>query len=131
TLRSVETNFVSVKGVTPVDCRRFCAEKASDFNKSQQPSTRGLQQVQYQSLKNNKFQQVSTRVAIWFGTRGSEVQILSPRPFIFSDLQPSGENQSRPTWSWARCSSFRIGMNAALRAYGRVHDHLKIDYPAG
>src|SRR6478672_12990596 len=58
--------------------RRFCAEKASNFNKSQQLSTSGVQQVQYQSVRNNKFQQVSIRVGICFGTRGSEVQILSP-----------------------------------------------------
>jgi hypothetical protein len=37
----------------------FVAAKASDFNKSQQLSTSGLQQVQYQSVRNNKFQQVS------------------------------------------------------------------------
>ena len=81
-LRGVETNFVSLQGVTPLDCRRFCAEKASDFNKSQQLSTSGPLEVQYQSLGNNKFQQVSISVGIWFGTRGSEVQILSPRPLF-------------------------------------------------
>jgi hypothetical protein len=51
-----------------LNCRRFCAEKASDFTKSQQVSTSGVQQVQYQSVRNNKFQQVSIRVGIWFGT---------------------------------------------------------------
>jgi hypothetical protein len=35
----------------------FVAAKASDFNKSQQLSIIGAQQVQYQSLKNNKVQQ--------------------------------------------------------------------------
>jgi hypothetical protein len=49
---------------------RFCAEKASDFNKSQHLSTSGLQQVQYQSVRNNKFQQISIGYGIWFGTRG-------------------------------------------------------------
>ena len=43
---------------------------------------------------------------------------LSPT-ILFSDLHPSGENQNRPTWSWLRWSSFRTGMDAALRAYGR------------
>jgi hypothetical protein len=38
------------------NCRRFCAEKAFDFNKSQQLSKSGVQQVQYQSVRNNKFQ---------------------------------------------------------------------------
>jgi hypothetical protein len=61
--------------------------KASNFNKAQQLSTNDLQQVQYQSLKNRKFQQSSISSGIWFGTRGSEVQILSPRPFIFRDLR--------------------------------------------
>jgi len=60
--------------------------KAPDFYKSQQLSTSGPQQVQYQSLKNKKSQQIPIDYGIWFGTRGSEVQILSPRPFIFSDL---------------------------------------------
>jgi hypothetical protein len=32
------------------------AAKASSFNKSQQVSTSGTQQLQYQSLKNLKFQ---------------------------------------------------------------------------
>jgi len=59
---------------------KIVAAKASDFNKEQQTSTSGKQQVQYQSLRNNKFQQVSIGFGIWFGTRGSEVQILSPRP---------------------------------------------------
>jgi hypothetical protein len=57
-------------GSLPGGCRRFCAEKAFDFYKSQQPSTNGLQQLQYQSVRNNKFQQVSIRVGICFGTRG-------------------------------------------------------------
>src|SRR5216684_3655739 len=38
------------------------AVKASDFNKEQQLSTNDRQQVQYQSVRNNKFQQASTRV---------------------------------------------------------------------
>src|ERR1044071_3657516 len=57
--------------------------KASNFNKAQQLSTNGMQQVQYQSVRNIKFQRISIGFGIWFGTRGSEVQILSPRP-IFS-----------------------------------------------
>ena len=54
--------------------------KASNFNKSQQLSTNGTQQVQYQLFRSPKFQQASISVETWFGTRGSEVQILSPRP---------------------------------------------------
>jgi hypothetical protein len=69
-LQCVAIKFVSMAG-HPTKCRRFCAEKASDFNKSQQRSTSGLQQVQYQSLKNLKLQQVSISSGIWFGTRWS------------------------------------------------------------
>src|SRR5216684_8633368 len=72
-----------------LNCRRFCAVKASGFNKFQQVSMNSSQQVQYQPLTNSKFQWSSTRVGIWFGTRGSEVQILSPRPFIFSQIRAS------------------------------------------
>jgi hypothetical protein len=36
----------------------FVSVKASDFNKTQQLSTSGSQQVQYQSVINNKFQQI-------------------------------------------------------------------------
>jgi hypothetical protein len=74
----------------------FEVAKASNFNKSQQLSTSGVQQVQYQSVKNNKFQQVSIRIGIWFGTRGSEVQILSPRPihsFQFQTAENRFENR--------------------------------------
>jgi hypothetical protein len=48
----------------------------------------GPQQLQHQSLGNNKILQVSIGNGIWFGTRGSEVQILSPRP-IFSYIYVS------------------------------------------
>jgi len=49
----------------------FVAAKAPNFNKFQQSSTSGPQTVQQQSLKNNRIQQVSTRLGIWFGTRRS------------------------------------------------------------
>ncbi|HZL65975.1 MAG TPA: hypothetical protein VFC29_01450, partial [Candidatus Limnocylindrales bacterium] len=55
--------------------------KASKNLKLQQISTTGTQQVPYQSVTNLNFQQISITYGIWFGTRGSEVQILSPRPF--------------------------------------------------
>jgi hypothetical protein len=48
----------------------FVVVKASAFNKPQQFSTSGSQQVQYQSVTNRKFQQTSTSPGIWFGTRG-------------------------------------------------------------
>ena len=64
----------------------FVAVKASKSHKVQRTSTSGLQQVQYQSVKNYKIPQRSIGDRIWFGTRGSEVQILSPRPFIFKQI---------------------------------------------
>ena len=64
----------------------FVAVKASKSHKVQRTSTSGPQQVQYQSVKNYKIPQRSIGDRIWFGTRGSEVQILSPRPFIFKLL---------------------------------------------
>jgi hypothetical protein len=75
--------------------------KASNFNKSQQLSTNGMQQVQYQSLKNLKFQQVSIGVEHWIrdqGVGGSNP--LSPTIY-FNHLQSiSGpvliENSNRP-----------------------------------
>lgn len=45
--------------------------KTGDFNNSQQLSTSGLQQIQYQSVRNTKFQQNSIGYGIWFGTRWS------------------------------------------------------------
>jgi len=57
--------------------------KASKNRTVQQLSRTGMQQVPYQSLTITKFQRNSISFGIWFGTRGSEVQILSPRP-IFS-----------------------------------------------
>jgi S1-C subfamily serine protease len=56
--------------------------KASKNLKLQQISTTGTQQVPYQSVTNLNFQQISITYGIWFGTRGSEVQILSPRPDV-------------------------------------------------
>jgi hypothetical protein len=60
----------------------FETAKASDFNKLQQLSTSSLQAVQYQTVVNLRIQQLSIIAGIWFGTRGSEVQILSPRPIL-------------------------------------------------
>ncbi len=67
----------------------FVAVKASKSHKVQRTSTSGPQQVQYQSVKNYKIPQRSIGDRIWFGTRGSEVQILSPRP-IFSITSTCG-----------------------------------------
>src|SRR5690242_16750022 len=63
----------------------FVAADSSGFNRTQQPATSSPQQVQQESVRINRIQQVSIRYFPWFGTRGSEVQILSPRP-IFLDI---------------------------------------------
>ena len=59
------------------------AVEALCFHKLQQTSTTEPQLIQQESVGNNKILRVSITSGIWFGTRGSEVQILSPRP-IFS-----------------------------------------------
>ena len=71
---------MSANSLTGVD--DFVAAKAPNFNKVQQSSTGGPQTFQQQSLKNNKNQQTSTKLGIWFGTRRPVVQIHSPRPFF-------------------------------------------------
>src|SRR3989442_99678 len=58
------------------------AVKALCINRIQQDSNTGRQLIQQESLRNTKILQVSISSEIWFGTRGSEVQILSPRPSI-------------------------------------------------
>jgi hypothetical protein len=55
-LRGVAIKFVSMKGAHHRTVGKFVTVKASNFNKSQQFSTNGLQQVQYQSLRNHRFQ---------------------------------------------------------------------------
>src|SRR5205823_11600279 len=55
----------------------FVAAKAPDFHRIQQLSTSGAETVQHESVTNNKFQPISIIHGSWFGTRGSEVQILS------------------------------------------------------
>jgi hypothetical protein len=61
------------------DVDDFVAAKASDFNKSQQLSMSGVQQIQYELVKKSRIPQRSIGDRIWFGP-GAEVQILSPRP---------------------------------------------------
>jgi len=58
----------------------FVAVGASENLTKLQSSGRRLQQVQSKALTINKCQQVSIGSEKRFGTRGSEVQILSPRP---------------------------------------------------
>ena len=48
---------------------KFVTAKAPENHKIQQLSTSSMQQVQYQSLTINRFQQVSPSTGIWFGIR--------------------------------------------------------------
>ena len=57
----------------------FEAVGTSKFNKIQVNSSSSPQQIQHEPLENDEILQVSIIDGIWFGTRGSEVQILSPR----------------------------------------------------
>jgi hypothetical protein len=85
-VRNTTSNFRAVDD--------FVAAKASDFNESQQLSTSGMQQVQYQSLKNNSFQQSSTGLGIWFGTRGA-TRLPSCKPFRFNKKKSAGVESCR------------------------------------
>ena len=135
---SVAIKSVSMEGVTPRCCRRFCAEKASNVNKSHQRSTSRPQQVQYQSLKNNKFQQSSTGFGIWFGTRGSTTWV---GPCGMSGFRLFGKergNQAFPrsaAWfsslaadlhAWRQSEfSFSAAIRRLVPSKHWIHNHLK------
>ncbi len=80
----VATRFVAMKRSPLSNVVEIVAVKASRINKDQQRSPSSPQQFQQQSLRNRNIQQISIDRGIWFGTRGSEVQILSPRPILSS-----------------------------------------------
>ena len=110
----------------------FVAVKALDFNRIQQHSTSSLQQVQQQSITNHESQSISTGPGIWFGTRGSEVQILSPRPIIFKHLCRQPKPQSRSPGfdpDFSECNSLRSRINTALPLFStRCKAVYKIDH---
>ena len=63
-----------------------------------------------------------------FGTRGSEVQILSPRPIIFKHLQQQRDLQNRPPGfapDFTPHSSVANRINIALHAHRTVQDRLQ------
>jgi len=69
------------------DCSRLLstvddivAVRASKGSMKPQLSITRPQIIQYKTVKNTIFQQISITCRNWFGTRGSEVRILSPRP---------------------------------------------------
>src|SRR5215471_21250660 len=80
-----ESMFFDLTCVTGDD---FVSVRASKSHKVQQLSTSEVQQVQYQSLKNKKFQQSSTRFWIWFGTSGSATWV--------------SRAESEPVWKLAK-----------------------------
>jgi hypothetical protein len=69
----------ATRSATVVD---FVALRAPRSDQFQQLSKLSLQAIQSKQFTNYAIQQISIIPDIRFGTRGSEVQILSPRPFI-------------------------------------------------
>ena len=84
--------------VTPPKFTRFCYL-----------STRRCQVAHHKSLGIAQFHQISPRTGIWLGTRGSEVQILSPRP-IFSMSVPE---------TWVTERSGDIGYTFGPKGFSR------------
>ena len=93
----------SNEGLTWLTVDDFAAVKAHDFNRIQQLSTSSPQQVQQQAVGGHRFRQVSISAGTWFGTRGSEVQILSPRPILSTTFK----YPRSALWEWQRFSGFR------------------------
>jgi hypothetical protein len=60
------------------------AVKALRNHSEPQFSTAWPQRIQSKAVNSAQFQQASTSRQNWFGTRGSEVRILSPRPTLES-----------------------------------------------
>ena len=93
----------------------FVAVKAPGINAEPQLSRAWPRRVQSKAVKITRFRQTSISREIWFGTRGSEVQILSPRPIksiTYRKVNPA-------LWYWARCSSARrhIFIDCPLRIW--------------
>jgi hypothetical protein len=84
----------------------FVAVAPLQFTAVHHVSTRGFQTAQNKSLGITEFQQISTSIEIWFGTRGSEVQILSPRPINSNYL--------------LRCQTHRGTVDPLFQASSRV-----------
>jgi len=62
------------------DVVEIVAVKALQNHSEPQLSIAWPQSIQSKTVIFTRFQHTSTIRKIWFGTRGSEVQILSPRP---------------------------------------------------
>ncbi len=77
------------EGFSGISVGKTVAVKASKNRRVQQRSTSSLQQVQYQSIRNNKVQQISIVIGIWFGTRCS-TRRASPKSLRFSTEKTKG-----------------------------------------
>src|ERR1700678_3924247 len=110
------------KGFFAWECRRFCSGQSILVQYDSTEFKSSPQRKQNKSLGTSKFPEISTNARIWFGTRGSEVQILSPRPIVSNYLQQSQELQNRATWFCTRCSSVLSRIDTAFVASRRVKD---------
>src|SRR3990170_5099004 len=59
------------------------------------------------SLPPSCFFEIQKGPRIWFGTRGSEVQILSPRPLFSNDLRTFSRQRKTPLRAALRAERFR------------------------
>jgi hypothetical protein len=106
----------------------FVAVAPLQFTAVHHVSTRGFQTAQNKSLGITEFQQISTSIEIWFGTRGSEVQILSPRPIIFKHLYRQPKPQNRPPGfapDFSEFNSPRSRINTALPLFYTMQHRLQ------
>src|SRR5580658_426408 len=75
----------------PSDVVEIVAVKALWNYSEPQLSIAWPQRVQSKTVNFTRFQHTSTSCKIWFGTRGSEVQILSPRPIKSITCSPEDQ----------------------------------------
>jgi hypothetical protein len=84
------SQFPSIVNSHPVTGSEYVVEivvvKASGNNAILQLSIAWPQHIQSKAVISTRFQETSTSRENWFGTRGSEVQILSPRPLKINHL---------------------------------------------
>ncbi len=91
---------------TSTDCRRFCTGQSTFLHQSSTAFRASSQLKQNKSLGISKFQEISISARIWFGTRGSEVQILSPRPIL---VGPSRRRTSSRQFSLIGAPEAQVG----------------------
>ena len=75
----------------------FVAVKAAKNHEVQQHSTSGPQRIQYQSVRNNKFQQASIRGGIWFGTRWSAMRRKGMVGFVLGKSEGANDAKAGRT----------------------------------